>query len=351
MFSVISRHQRRGGTPWRSSAAATSPGKPRSIRSRDREVDRRRRAAAVARQRGSRRSAVSSTCSGQRAHQPRAARRGQEVARGEQAALRVLPAHERLDADARGRRQAHLGLVVDARAGRVDRGAQVAEQRSRSRLERSRSGRRPRARCGAPWRGTSRRRRAASASASAAPCAGRCATPMLASTLQRRGRRPRSAGRARSRRAAATRERLVAVARRSSTANSSPPRRASRSPPRDRVLQARADRRSSRSPAWWPSESLTSLKPSRSISMRRGGRARRAQDRVVEPVVEQAPVRQPGQLVGHRLAAAHGQLLHRAEAEAGAQRADHERERGEDDGERAERPARCRRSAGRSRAR
>ena len=62
----------------------------------------------------------------------------------------------------------------------------------------------------------------------------------------------------------------------SSTANSSPPRRATVSPGRTQRHRRRANSCSRRSPTWWPSVSLTSLKRSRSSSRRPVGRPSRS---------------------------------------------------------------------------
>ena len=99
------------------------------------------------------------------------------------------------------------------------------------------------------------------------PCAGWQAMPMLASTssvrpsIENGSRRPASSWRATT---------LASPGRRragSSTPNSSPPRRATVSRSPSDCSSRCATSSSRRSPAWWPSVSLISLKWSRSISI------------------------------------------------------------------------------------
>ncbi len=99
------------------------------------------------------------------------------------------------------------------------------------------------------------------------PCAGWQAMPMLASTssvrpsIENGSRRPASSWRATT---------LASPGRRSfgsSTPNSSPPRRATVSCSPSDCSSRCATSSSRRSPAWWPSVSLISLKWSRSISI------------------------------------------------------------------------------------
>ena len=88
----------------------------------------------------------------------------------------------------------------------------------------------------------------------------------------------------------------------SSTANSSPPSRATRSPGRTADRSRWPTSTSSPSPTECPSVSLTVLKSSRSISSAVSGPGRR-QRPPLERLVEQRPVRQPGQRVVGRLLA------------------------------------------------
>ena len=87
-----------------------------------------------------------------------------------------------------------------------------------------------------------------------------------------------------------------------SHANSSPPMRATRSLLRDRSLRIRPASTSTRSPTWWPWESLTRLKWSRSITASASGRpvADGAPDLRGQPLLEGAVVREAGERVGRR---------------------------------------------------
>ena len=86
------------------------------------------------------------------------------------------------------------------------------------------------------------------------------------------------------------------------TVNSSPPSRASTSPSRNtsRIRSATWTRRSS--PAWWPSESLTTLKRSRSRKTTPDDGAGLADlgRRTGQGVDERHPVRRPGEIVPER---------------------------------------------------
>src|SRR5215204_2048633 len=76
---------------------------------------------------------------------------------------------------------------------------------------------------------------------------------------------------------------LASVTSSSRTANSSPPIRAARSEPRKDSLKRSATARSTLSPSWWPKESFTSLKSSRSTNITATLEARRlARERALE---------------------------------------------------------------------
>ena len=190
----------------------------------------------------------------------------QEVARHQQPAARMRPAHQRLHAVYLARRDLGLRLVVqDQLAARpARRAARPAARAGGANGGRARGGR-PRGRCASAWPRTWRRRRAGAA----------------------RARRRRARGRARCRcwrRCArgCRRRRTSARARRAAAGRwpTRSPRRRGRARPRTRRRRAaRAWRRArsastSRGPIWrstsspaeCPSVSLSSLKPSRSIS-------------------------------------------------------------------------------------
>ena len=94
----------------------------------------------------------------------------------------------------------------------------------------------------------------------------------------------------------------------STTANSSPPSRASVSPGRSASCRRGPIWRRTSSPAWWPSVSLSSLKPSRSISSSATSPSASA---IASPsrCQQMAAVAEPGQVVGDGLAAAHAQAV------------------------------------------
>ena len=174
---------------------------------------------------------------------------------------------------------------------------------SRWRLWRSRAGRgRPRGRCACAWPRTSRRRRAGAARARPRRAWGRARCRRWR-RCARGCRRPRRAPRAR--RAAAGPAVLADASSPGwrTTANSSPPSRASVSSSRSSACSRGPIWRSTSSPAWWPSVSLSSLKPSRSTSSSASSspRTRARLDRRVQRVDEVAAVAEAGEVVGHRL--------------------------------------------------
>ena len=224
-----------------SSSRSTSDGRPRSSRSAG------PRLTATPRSRPRARSAPISVERpveherGQRAGQPALLDEREEVAGAEQAALRVLPAHERLDAAHGAGPQLGLRLVVQDELAGLERGAELADQREplAAVAVAARRGR-PRGRCACASPRTSRRRRAAAGRCASREWSGKSAMPTLASMWTRMP--PTSndcSSAARSRRPA-----VLAVASSPgwrTTANSSPPRRASVSSSRSSVLEARAD--------------------------------------------------------------------------------------------------------------
>ena len=223
-----------------------------------------------------------------------------ELAGREQAARRVLPAHERLDADHRAGAQRDLRLVVQDELVLVDRAAQLGEQRERARASRGRGGVVvvDRAARGRAWPRTSPRRRAA-------------ASARRRSVHRGRARRRRSASSS----TATPRSRRAARARAARAATSATTPRSGRrqqdgelvaAEARQRVAargrRARAARRprcSSSSPWSWPSVSLTSLKRSRSISS--SAAVAVAASTRSPRAVQQRAVRQAGQRVVQRL--------------------------------------------------
>ena len=164
---------------------------------------------------------------GQRARQPALLDQREEVAGAEQAALRMVPAHERLDAAHDAGAQVGLRLVVQDELAGLQRGA-AARRRARAAGGcggRDRRGR-PRGRCACAWPGTSRRRRAAAGPWRRSSARGRARC--------RRSRRcGRGCRRPRTDCSSAARSRSPAVLADASspgwriTANSSPPSRAS----------------------------------------------------------------------------------------------------------------------------
>ena len=203
---------------------------------------------------------------GQRAPEPAVIGERQEVGRHQQPAPRVRPAHQRLDAAHRRRSRSRPSAGSAGRAGRrrARRAARRAARAGAARGGRARAGR-PRGRCACAWPRTSRRRRAAAARARPRRARGR------ARSRSRRRCARGSRRRANERSSAARRRRPAALADASSpgsstTANSSPPSRASVSPGRSASPSRGPIWLRTSSPAWWPSVSLSSLKPSRSIS-------------------------------------------------------------------------------------
>ena len=92
---------------------------------------------------------------------------------------------------------------------------------------------------------------------------------------------------------------------RTRSANSSPPKRATVSPARSSPCRRGPIARSSSSPAWWPSESLSTLRLSRSTkssATRPPSRVARA-SALMQPVEQQRAVRQAGQRVVERVVA------------------------------------------------
>ena len=116
-----------------------------------------------------------------------------------------------------------------------------------------------------PWRGTSRRRRGAG-SPRARPSPARRRRRCSPRTWQQQVVQHIGSVERVSRRRGGRPGRRTGARPGSRTANSSPPRRASVSSRAAAAVRRAADRTSARSPTWWPSVSLTSLKRSRSNS-------------------------------------------------------------------------------------
>ena len=267
----------------------------------------------------------------------------EEVAGAEEAPLRMLPAHQRLDAPHGARPDVGLRLVVQHQLAGLERAVQIADERQPfAAVAVALAAGRPRDRCASASPRTSRRRRAGAARARRANGAGRCAMPTLASMWTRMPPTSNdcsSAERSRSPAALA----VVSSPGIRTTANSSPPSRASVSSSRSSELSRGPIWRSTWSPAWWPSVSLSSLNPSRSTSrsasssLRLGARGHGG----VEPVHEVTAVAEPGQIVGLRLVAALAQTLDDGEpgASHSGQHSD-DRERDGDVGDLGELPDR-----------
>ena len=200
----------------------------------------------------------------------------------QQAVLGVLPAHERLDAASRAGRDLGLGLEVQHELAARDarRAARRAARGGRGCGRRAPRGRRDaRVRLRLAWYIATSARWSSSTASSA--CSGKSAMPMLASTCTRM---PSSTNGSSSARAGAPA--MLAAA-------SSPVAREHdgelvAAEARERVVGAQAwppaagRSAQDRSPAWWPSVSLSSLKPSRSTSSsagRRGALAARCRRR------------------------------------------------------------------------
>ena len=167
----------------------------------------------------------------QRAAEPAVVGERQEVGRHQQPAARVRPAHERLDAAHRARRDLRLRLVVQDELAVREPVAQLAEQLEPAAASggRARAGR-PRGRCACAWPRTSPRRRAAAARARRRACSGKSAMPMRRVDVHAD---PADRERALQRRAqpqAGGADADASSPGSSTTANSSPPSRASVSP-------------------------------------------------------------------------------------------------------------------------
>ena len=290
--------QRRRRRRWRSSSAATSSARSASSRLRaDRLTatgERRARVAASARDlaRAPRRARSASAARSGRC----CSASGMNSSGRQQAALGVLPAHQRLDADDRAGRERRPSAGSGATSSpSLDRAAQLADAAPAARglwsvalgvVDRD-------AGCGAPWPRTSRRRR--------------CCSSVVDVVAVRRGRARCRCWRSTSSVDAVDVERLLAAPSRSRSATATRRRRVGdarqqhgelvAAEPGDRV--AVAQRRaaaaaptccSSRSPSWWPSVSLISLKRSRSISSTasRLAVARPRGERLLDAVVEAA---------------------------------------------------------------
>ena len=231
-----------------------------------------------------------------------------ELVGRDHAADGVRPAHERLDAGDPVAAEVELGLEVQRQvvARRPRRAARRSAAGARGCAGRARA-RRTRCPSGGAWPGTSRRRRAGAASRRRGRARGSSATPMLAAICSSM---PSTVKRSDERRGDPLAGALGGAARRAAaTANSSPPSRATWSPARSAVRIRGPSWASTRSPAWWPSVSLSSLKWSRSItsSASEPSVGARAVDRAAQLAVEPAAVREPGQLVRARLAAGLGE--------------------------------------------
>ena len=196
------------------------------------------------------------------------------------------------------------------------------------------------------WPGTSRRRPAAAARRRCRRASGKSAIPTLASTRSARSwtsNGSTSASRIRSATASAPRPVRGRVEHDAELVAAEPGERVDGR----RTLASRGPiwRRSS-SPLWWPSVSFSSLKWSRStISTAMSRRGRAAGDRLLEPLLEEAAVGQPREVVGHGLAAGLVERAQIAEGERGAQ------EPARTSGARARRPARRDARSGRRPAR
>ena len=255
------------------------------------------------------------TCMRQRAHEPGVLGLRDEARRQHEPALGVTPAHERLDAVRPAPVQVDLGLEDERELALVHRAAQAGHELERVGAA-ARSGRRlaPGAR---PWPRTSRRRRPAAASRRPRRRRGCVAMPTDA-PISRSTPETENVRCSASRIFSATSAGAGGRASGSSTANSSPPSRATVSLERRTALIRGPIWRSSSSPWWWPSVSLTSLNRSRSSSITTGRRAvaARGDERALDAVGEERAVRQAGQDVVQRLAA--GRRAARAEAERGS---------------------------------
>ena len=203
----------------------------------------------------------------QRLDQARLLGERDELVGRDEAALRVLPAQQRLDRSHLAVGQDGLRLVVQRELALLDRAPQLAHERQPRRVVRAGAGRRrTRSRGSRPWRGTWPHPPGAAASRRPRRRRGRrrCRStrsiesgrPWTAIGLARIAERTRSTTASMS---------AAIAASGSSRPNSSPPSRATVSEPRTTVSSRRATSTSSSSPAAWPRESLISLKRSRSI--------------------------------------------------------------------------------------
>ena len=261
-----------------------------------------------------------------------------EAVRPDETELRVVPAHERLDAADAAARQRDLRLVVHDELAALDaRGA--AARRARGGRGSARRARARRSRCvvRVSFAPVQRLSACLSSSSAPAPCSGkrRC---RCAPDVERQRRRPSNGSssarstprrghlRAASPSAQQHRELVAAETREHSPGAAHRCRRAAR-------------RRSSWSPCAWPSVSLTALKSSRSRMSTTTCESAAAHPVQCgdQPIAQQRAVRQVGQQVvrrpvatGRRLAAAEVDREHRHEAErderdARARRAHHDR--------------------------
>ena len=221
-----------------------------------------------------------------------------EVGRRDLPVRRVLPPGQALDADHAPVGQRHLGLEVDLDLGRLQRPPHVGGEAEPMRRARPAGSGWKRctgvANCLAAWAARSARLSRTSASV---PWSGCTATPTATSTSSViESTSIGSCSASRSRAASATAS--SASGRRSVTTNSSLPTRPT-------SAAAGASRRSRvatsttiRSPASWPSESLTSRRPSMSKQQDRDHLARGPDlDRLLEQGEDPAAVRQPGERV------------------------------------------------------
>ena len=153
-----------------------------------------------------------------------------ELVRRDDAARRVLPAHERLDADELAGREVDDRLVVARQlAARRCRGAARPRARAARRSPRASSARRPRSgSCPRPWPGTSRGRRCAAGRRPARAGHGAAAMPMLALIETSWPRSERDLQRLEDALGTPIGDRLGPATSSSRMANSSPPRRATR---------------------------------------------------------------------------------------------------------------------------
>ena len=232
MSSVTSSRSARGGhAAALAERRATSAGQRGVEQVRGREVDRDVRSSPSARHaRAGAERALEHVQRERRASAPVCSASGRNAPGAEQAALGVLPAHERLDAGRRAGREVDLRLVVQDQLvrARSRRAARRSARAARASGGRARA-RRPRSRCAPPWPGTSRRRRAAAASSASSPWSGSTRDADARVRSRPRGRRSRTAS------ASATPMRRPSAARRRRRRRREQERELVAAEPRDQV--------------------------------------------------------------------------------------------------------------------